>query len=113
MSAPIGPYSPSYRAGDLLFCSGQIGLVDDALPEGLAAQTLQALANLKALLADNGLSMENVVKATVFLTDMAHFTEMNDIYIEAFGSHRPARSTVAVVALPRNALFEIEAIAHS
>jgi len=112
MIAPIGPYSPAYRAGDFLFCSGQLGLVGDELAEGLEAQTRHALSNLKALLGEHGVDITKVVKTTVFLTDMANFAAMNDVYVEAFAGHRPARSTVAVAGLPKGALFEIEAIAH-
>lgn len=112
MAAPIGPYSPAYWAGDFLFCSGQIGISGDQLAEGLGAQTEQAFANLKALLEAEGTSLDKVVKTTVFLTDMAGFPMMNDIYAAAFGDHKPARSTVAVAALPKGALFEIEAIAY-
>lgn len=112
MAAPLGPYSPAYWAGTFLFCSGQIGLKDDQLAEGLGAQAEQAIKNLKELLESEGSSLDRVVKTTVFLTDMAGFPMMNEIYAAAFGEHKPARSTVAVAALPKGALFEIEAIAH-
>ncbi len=112
MAAPIGPYTPAYRAGDFLFCSGQIGLSGDDLVDGFDAQVKQALINLETLLRENDATMSDVVKATVFLTDIEHFAPMNDLYCAAFGDHRPARSTVVVVALPKGALFEVEAIAH-
>ncbi len=111
MAAPIGPYSPAFRAGDLLFCSGQLGLRDGELVDGLGEQVRQALNNLVVLLDEYGLVLADVAKTTVFLTDMADFPAMNDIYAEVFGEARPARSTVAVAGLPKGALLEIEAIA--
>ncbi len=114
MTAPIGPYSPVVRAGPWLACSGQLGVVDGALvPDGVAAQTEQALANLAAVLDGEGVSLEDVIKTTVFLTDMADFAAMNGVYGAAFAGHRPARSTIAVVALPLGAAVEIEAWAYS
>lgn len=110
MSRPIGPYSPSMRAGDWLVCSGQIGVRDGTLVEGGATdQAQQALANLRTLLESQGASMDNVVKTLVFLVDMGDFEAMNEVYAEAFGDHRPARSTVAVAALPLGARVEVEA----
>jgi 2-iminobutanoate/2-iminopropanoate deaminase len=109
---PLGPYRPVVRAGPLLYCSGQIGIKDDRLEEGVAAQVRQAVANLAAVLEAEGASLADVVKTTVFLTDIAAYGEMNAAYEAAFGSHRPARSAVAVAGLPRGALVEIEAIAH-
>lgn len=110
MTKPIGPYSPAMRAGDWLVCSGQVGVDDGALVDGgVAAQTRQALANLRELLAERGASMEQVVKTLVFLVDMGDFAAMNEVYAEAFGDHRPARSTVAVAALPLGARVEVEA----
>ncbi len=108
MTTPIGPYSPLVRAGDWLLCSGQLGLVDGQLVDGVAAQTTQAIKNAEALLAANGASLTNVVKTLVFLTDMGDFKPMNDAYAAAFGDHRPARSTVAVAGLPMGAAVEIE-----
>jgi 2-iminobutanoate/2-iminopropanoate deaminase len=111
--APIGPYTPVVRAGDLLFVSGQLGTVDGELVAGgVGPQVTAALANLAAVLGSAGATLELVVKATVFLTDMADFDEMNAAYLAGFGTHRPARSAVAVVALPRGARVEIEAVAH-
>lgn len=113
MATPVGPYTPAVRSGDLLFCSGQIALAGaDLVDGGFAAQVKQAMVNLAALLADNGASMADVVKTSVYLTDMSEYAVMNDLYIEAFGDARPARSAVAVTALPKGALFEIEAIAR-
>jgi 2-iminobutanoate/2-iminopropanoate deaminase len=110
MSKPVGPYSPSMRAGDWLVCSGQVGLRDGVVVEGgVEAQTRQALENLRALLEGQGASMAQVVKTLVFLVDMGDFATMNDVYVEAFGDHRPARSTVAVAALPLGARVEVEA----
>ncbi|MGI8686050.1 MAG: RidA family protein [Acidimicrobiales bacterium] len=113
MSAPVGPYSPVVRAGGWLVTSGQIGLRDGAVVAGgVRAQTVQALANLRALLECEGASLAAVVKTTVFLTDMADFAAMNAEYATAFGDHRPARSTVGVAALPLGAVVEVEAWAH-
>ena len=110
---PIGPYSPVVRAGGLLFVSGQLGLVDGELVAGgVREQLAAALANLLSVLATAGATLRDVVKCTVFLVDMADFEAMNEVYLAAFGDHRPARSAVAVAALPRGASVEIEAIAH-
>jgi 2-iminobutanoate/2-iminopropanoate deaminase len=110
----IGPYSQATRAGGLLFTAGQVGF-DPATGElvdgGIAEQTERVLLNIRAILQASGLEMANVVKTTVFLVDMADFAAMNTAYAGAFGEHRPARSTVAVAALPRGARVEIEAIA--
>ena len=106
MSKTVGPYTPVVRAGDLLFVSGQIGIVAGSLAEGgLQAQATQALANLRAQVEANGATLDQVVKTTVFLTDMGNFAAMNEIYCEAFGDSRPARSCVAVAALPLGAIF--------
>jgi len=114
-SAPeaIGPYCQAMRVGDLLFTSGQIPLDPETmkLVEGLEAQTEQVLVNLAAVLAAAGVKMENVVKCTVFLSDMADFPVVNEIYARHFGTHKPARSTVAVAGLPLGSLVEIECIA--
>lgn len=113
MTTPIGPYSPIVRAGDLLVVSGQVGLRDgEVVRGGVAEETRQALANVAALLAEHGASLADVVKTTVFLRHMRDFPIMNEVYAEAFGDHRPARSTVAVVELPAVALVEIEAWAY-
>jgi 2-iminobutanoate/2-iminopropanoate deaminase len=110
---PIGPYTPVVRAGDWLVCSGQVGLRDGVLVEGgIAEQVGQAVANVATLLAGEGAGLDAVVKTTVFLADMADFAPMNDAYVAAFGIHRPARSAVAVAALPLGARVEIEAWAY-
>ena len=109
----IGPYSHAARVGDLLFCSGQIPL-DPAtmqlVPGGIAEQTRQVLANIQAVLECEGANFSQVAKTTVFLADMADFPVVNPLYAEAFGEHKPARSTVQVAGLPLGALIEIECI---
>jgi 2-iminobutanoate/2-iminopropanoate deaminase len=112
MSKAVGPYTPIVRAGDWLVCSGQLGIKDGALADGVVAQTTQALANLAALLEGEGASLADVVKTTVFLSDIDNWPIMNDPYVAAFGDHRPARSAFAVGALPLGALVEIEAWAY-
>ena len=109
----MGPYSHAVRVGDLLFCSGQIPLKSDGnlVEGGIAEQTRQALNNVSAILKDQSLNFENVVKTTVFMTNLAEFAEMNAVYQEYFRQHFPARSTVQVAALPKNAGVEIEVIA--
>ncbi len=113
MSTPIGPYTPLVRAGDFLVTSGQLGVGEGGLVEGgFDAQCRQALANLGRLVDQAGAALGDVVKTTVFLVDMGDFAEMNAIYCECFGDHRPARSAVGVAALPLGAQFEIEAWLH-
>ncbi|HEY5250576.1 MAG TPA: Rid family detoxifying hydrolase [Acidimicrobiales bacterium] len=117
MSTPVGPYAPAVRAGPWLVCSGQIGLRTESgktglVDGGVAAQARQALENVGALLAEHGRAWSDVVKTTVFLTDMAEYTTFNDIYIQALGDHRPARSLVAVAGLPLGALVEVEVWAY-
>ena len=118
MSTPVGPYTPIVRAGDLLICSGQLGLAASGpdspglVAGGPGPQLTQAIANAAALLASHGASLGEVVKTTVFATDSADFPVINDAYVAAFGEHRPARSMVAVAALPMNAAVEIEVWAH-
>ena len=110
----IGPYSQGIVTNGFLFSAGQVAL-DPATGElvtgGIAEQTARALENLGAVLAAANSDFSRVVKTTVFLIDMADFTAMNEVYGRVFGSHRPARSTVAVAALPRGARVEIEVIA--
>jgi 2-iminobutanoate/2-iminopropanoate deaminase len=90
--------------------SGQLGLKDGSLVGGgVAEQARQALANLAALLAEHGSSLDDVVKTTVFMADIADFGTVNEVYVSAFGDHRPARTAVAVAGLPLGALFEVEA----
>ena len=111
MSKPLGPYTPAVRAGDFIFVSGQLGMADGSLVDGVAAQTAQAVKNLIAQLDSMGASLTDVVKTTCFLVDMDSFATFNEAYVTGFGKHRPARSTVAVRELPVNAVVEIEAIA--
>ena len=112
MSAPVGPYTPIVRAGDWLVVSGQVGLVDGKLADGVTAQTTQAVASIAAHLATEGAALTDVAKTLCFLTDMGDFATFNEAYMAAFGTHRPARSTVAVAALPIGARVEIEAWAY-
>lgn len=117
-SAPpvAGPYSPAVRAGDWIFCAGQIGIdpTTGSLVEGGAvAEARQVLANIAAVLTDCGATWADVVKTTVFLAgSLEHFAEVNECYASAVGAHRPARSTVAVAALPLGAAVEIEVVVH-
>ncbi len=113
MSKPLGPYTPAVRAGDFIIVSGQVGVEDGALVEGgVAGQTAQAIANLTARLVEMGGELTDVVKTTCFLVDMDAFATFNAAYVEGFGDHRPARSTVAVRELPVGAQVEIEALAY-
>lgn len=113
MNKPLGPYSPVVRAGDFVIVSGQGGMRDGVIVEGgVTAQTVQTMANLAARLAEAGAGLDDVVKTTCFLTDMGTFAEFNAAYAEAFGDHRPARSTVEVSALPGGMNVEVEAWAY-
>lgn len=110
----IGPYSQAIHVGNFVFASGQIPInpATGSLIEGdITVQTRQALNNVKAILAEAGLTMRNVVKTTVFMADMNDFAQMNAVYAEFFAEPYPARSAVAVKALPKGALVEIEVIA--
>lgn len=107
-----GPYTPVVRAGDWLIVSGQVGMRDGALVEGITAQVTQAVANVAAQLEANGATLRHVAKTTVFLTDIGDFDTMNEAYLAAFGGHRPARSAFQVAALPVGAQVEIEAWAY-
>ena len=114
MSKPLGPYTPIVRAGDWLVVSGQVGAIEGKLIEGGVRDQLgQAIKNLRGLLEGEGSSLDQVVKCTVFLTHMTDFNPMNEVYMAAFGDHRPARSAVAVKELPLGALVEIEAWAYT
>ena len=107
---PAGPYTPIVRAGDWLVVSGQVGLADGRLVGGgTEGELRQAIANLRALLEANGASLRQVVKTTVFLRHMSDYPLMNDVYIDEFGDHRPARSAIGVAELPLGALVEVEA----
>jgi 2-iminobutanoate/2-iminopropanoate deaminase len=111
-AAAVGPYSQGTSANRLVFISGQLPInLEGAMPEGIEAQTRQSLENLLAVLKASGSSRELVLKTTVFLKNMDDFAAMNAIYAEVFGASPPARSTVEVARLPRNALVEIECIA--
>ncbi len=109
----IGPYSQAIDAGAFVFISGQIPVNPETgnIAEGITAQTAQSIANIKAILAEAGLTIDNVVKTTVFLADMGDFAAMNAVYAENFTSPFPARSAVAVKELPKQVLVEIEVIA--
>jgi 2-iminobutanoate/2-iminopropanoate deaminase len=114
--APIGPYTPAVRAGKLVYCSGQTPLdpATGELVEGdIAVQTRRVMENIKGLLDAAGLTFKDVVKTTVYLTNMGDFAAFNAVYGEYFQSDPPARTTVGVAALPRGASVEIEAIARS
>ena len=112
--APVGPYNHAVRVGELLFCSGQIPLKSDGtlVTGDIRAQTEQVLENVKAILSDQKIGFENVVKTTVFLTSLGDFAAMNEVYARYFTANPPARSTIQVAALPRGAIVEIEVIAH-
>lgn len=112
--AAIGPYSQAIEAGGFVFVSGQLPIdpaTGEFAPGGVKELTRQSLTNMQHILAEAGLTMENVVKTTVFLADMADFADMNSVYAEFFPSVCPARSAVAVKTLPKGALVEIECIA--
>jgi 2-iminobutanoate/2-iminopropanoate deaminase len=114
MSAPkpVGPYTPIVRAGDWLIVSGQVGVKDGELVDGVAAQTAQAVENVREQLITMGASLSDVAKTLCFLTDMGSFATFNEAYVAGFGDHRPARSTIGVAALPIGAAVEIEAWAY-
>ncbi|HEX5387645.1 MAG TPA: RidA family protein [Gemmatimonadales bacterium] len=110
----IGPYSQAMVANGLVFTAGQVALdpaTGEVAPGGVAEQTARVMQNLGGILAAAGSGLDRVLKTTVFLTDMADFAAMNAVYADAFGDHRPARSTVAVAALPKGVRVEIEAVA--
>ena len=111
--AAVGPYVQAILSGNLLFTSGQLGLIPEtgALPEGVEAQARQSLANLQAILDEAGFTKADVVKTTVFLKDMNDFAAVNAIYADFFGDSRPARSCVEVARLPKDGLVEIECVA--
>jgi 2-iminobutanoate/2-iminopropanoate deaminase len=113
VSPPVGPYTPVVRAGDWLVVSGQVGLTSEGLADGFGPQLDVALDNLRRLVESEGATLSQVTKTTVFLVDMSDYDELNAIYTAHFdrhaGGHRPARSAVAVAALPIGALVEVEA----
>jgi 2-iminobutanoate/2-iminopropanoate deaminase len=111
----IGPYSQAVKAGDLVFCSGQIPIdpaTGELVPGGIEAQTAQVMKNLGEVLAAAGAAWADVVKTTIYLTNLADFVVVNRIYGEVVGSVPPARATVQVAALPKGAAVEIDAVAH-
>jgi len=110
----VGPYSQAVWAGDLLFCAGQIPLdpaTGQVVPGGVVEQTVRVLENLRAVLVSQGLDLANIVKTTVFVADLNHFTALNEVYARYFTGDFPARSTVQVARLPKDVLVEIEAVA--
>lgn len=113
--AAIGPYSQAVRVGDFVFASGQIPLTaqGEFVDGDAATQAEQCLDNVTAVLAAAGLTLANVVKVTVFLTDMADFTSVNEVYGARFSAPFPARSAIAVQALPKGAKVEVEVVAHA
>lgn len=111
--AAIGPYSQAIRTGNMLFTSGQIPLTatGESVDGSIADQTRQVLDNLRAVLAAEGFSLQDVVSTNVYLASMSDFAEMNEVYASYFGEHKPARTTVAVSGLPKNAKVEISCVA--
>jgi len=111
----IGPYSQAVVVNGMVYTSGQIALTpeggDELLQEDVTVQAVRVMKNLEAVLLASGSSLDNVLKTTIFLADMDSFATVNEVYGEAFGSHKPVRSTVAVKTLPKNALVEIDAVA--
>ena len=110
----IGPYSQAVEANGFIFASGQLGIdpnTGNFVEGGVKEQTKQALSNARAIMEEAGLSLSNVVKTTVFLSDMANFADMNEVYSQFFSEPFPARSAVAVKTLPKNGLVEVECIA--
>jgi len=114
MATPVGPYTPIVRAGDWLVVSGQVGIAGGKLVSGgMEAELRQALANLAELLGSEGATLADVTKTTVFLRHLGgDYPRMNEVYVEVFGDHRPARSAIGVAELPLGALVEVEAWAH-
>jgi 2-iminobutanoate/2-iminopropanoate deaminase len=111
----IGPYSQSVEVDGWLYTSGQVGIdpaTGELVPGGFEAQARQVLKNLREVLASAGCTFANVVKTTVYITDLKDFQTLNTLYAEAMGGHRPARSTVQVAALPKSALVEIDLVAR-
>lgn len=111
--AAVGPYVQAVQVGGFLYASGQLGLIPETgeLPEGIEAQTIQALNNVQAVLTEAGYTKEDVIKTSVFLDDINDFAAVNGLYAEFFGEHRPARSCVQVAKLPKGGLIEVEIIA--
>ena len=111
--AAIGPYSAAIKVGNMIFTSGQLPVnpVDGSMPTDIKEQTKQSLNNIKGILSEQGYSLSDVVKTTVFITDLNQFGDINAAYSEMFGNHKPASSCVQVAKLPKNAGIEIEVVA--
>lgn len=111
--AAVGPYSQATKTGNMLFVSGQLGIIpgEGKLAEGFKAQTNQALSNLKAILEEGGSSLDQVLAVDVFVTDMGRFADLNAIYSEYFSTHKPARAAIEVAGLPLGGLVEFKCIA--
>lgn len=112
--APVGPYSQAIEAGGMIFCSGQIPLdpaTGQMVGKTAGEQTVQIIANMKAVLTAAGARLDQIVKTTIFLTNLGDFNEVNTVYEKLLGGHKPARSTIEVSKLPKGALVEIECIA--
>ena len=111
--AAIGPYSAAIKVGNMIFTSGQLPVnpVDGSMPTDIKEQTKQSLNNIKGILSEQGYSLSDVVKTTVFITDLNQFGDINAAYSEMFGNHKPARSCVQVAKLTKNAGIEIEVVA--
>ena len=111
--AAIGPYSQAVKCGNMLFCSGQIPLdpaTGELVPGDITCQTMRVMENIEAVLVAADAGFDDIIKTTIYLVDMADFAAVNDVYGKRFPGHKPARSTVAVKALPRGAMIEIEVI---
>lgn len=111
--AAVGPYVQAVQKGNMLYASGQLGLIPETgeLPKGVEAQTSQSLKNVQAILDEAGFAKEDIVKTTVFITDMEDFAAVNRIYADFFGEAKPVRSCVEVSRLPKDGVVEIEVIA--
>jgi len=109
MTKPVGPYTPVVRAGEWIVVSGQLGIKEGVLEKGLTAQTRQVIRNLETHLKSMGAGLGDIKKTLCFLVNMDDFAVFNAAYVEGFGDHRPARSTIGVAALPAGGLVEIEA----
>ncbi|EKD67632.1 MAG: hypothetical protein ACD_48C00299G0001 [uncultured bacterium] len=111
--AAIGPYSQAIDANGTVYCSGQLGIQPKTgeLKEGITEQTIQAMSNIRAVLEEAHCTFDNVVKTTIYLTDLSHLQIVNEIYGSYFPNHKPARVTIQVAALPKGALIEIECVA--
>lgn len=111
----VGPYSQAVMIGDMMFCSGQISIdpkTNEVYTSDIARQTEMVISNIKAVLAAENMTLNNIVKSTIFLTNMSDFATVNEVYGKAFTAAPPARSTVAVAGLPKGVNVEIEVIAH-